>query len=87
MSLETRIIKSLDRIRPYIQRDGGNIEFVSVDDEGVVTIEFFGACVGCGLLDYTLKGGIEALLMEEVPEVKQVIAKDYDLISYKKFEL
>lgn len=80
MSLETRILKSLDRIRPYIQRDGGNIEFISVDDEGVVTVKFFGACVGCGLLDFTLKGGVEALLMEEVPEVTQVVAQDYDLI-------
>lgn len=83
MSLETRIMKSLDRIRPYIQRDGGNIEFISVDDEGVVTVQFFGACVGCGLLDFTLKGGVEALLMEEVPEVTQVIAKDYELIRPK----
>lgn len=83
MSLETRIMKSLDRIRPYIQRDGGNIEFISVDDEGVVTVQFFGACVGCGLLDFTLKGGVEALLMEEVPEVTQVIAKDYELIRQK----
>lgn len=80
MALETRIKKSLDRIRPYIQRDGGNIEFVSVDEHGVVTVQFFGACVGCGLLDYTLKGGVEALLMEEVPEVTQVIAQDYELI-------
>lgn len=85
MSLETRIIKSLDRIRPYIQRDGGNIEFISVDDEGVVTVQFFGACVGCGLLDFTLKGGVEALLMEEVPEVTQVVAQDYELIKPKEY--
>lgn len=81
MTLEKRIIKSLDRIRPYIQRDGGNIEFISIDDQGVVTVKFFGACVGCGLLDFTLKGGVEALLMEEVPEITQVIAQDYDLIK------
>lgn len=77
MSLENRIIKSLDRIRPYIQRDGGNIEFVSVDEEGIVTVKFFGACVGCSLQVFTLKGGVEALLMEEVPEVKGVEAIDY----------
>ncbi len=75
--LENRILKSLDRIRPYIQRDGGNIEFVSVSEEGVVTVRFLGACVGCGLLDYTLKGGVEALLMEEVPEVTEVIAEEF----------
>ena len=78
MTLEDRIKKSLDRIRPYIQRDGGNIEFISVDDNGVVTVKFFGACVGCGLLDYTLKGGVEALLMEDVPEVTEVVAEDFD---------
>ena len=78
MALEDRIKKSLDRIRPYIQRDGGNIEFISVDENGVVTVKFFGACVGCGLLDYTLKGGVEALLMEDVPEVTEVVAEDFD---------
>lgn len=77
MSLENKIIKSLDRIRPYIQRDGGNIEFVSVNEEGIVTVKFFGACVGCSLQVFTLKGGVEALLMEEVPEVKGVEAIDY----------
>ncbi|NLL75295.1 MAG: NifU family protein [Erysipelothrix sp.] len=77
MSLENRIIKSLDRIRPYIQRDGGNIEFVSVNEEGIVTVKFFGACVGCSLQVFTLKGGVEALLMEEVPEVNGVEAIDY----------
>lgn len=77
MSLENRIIKSLDRIRPYIQRDGGNIEFVSVNEEGIVTVKFFGACVGCSLQVFTLKGGVEALLMEEVPEVNGVKAIDY----------
>ena len=78
MALEDRIKKSLDRIRPYIQRDGGNIEFISVDENGVVTVKFFGACVGCGLLDYTLKGGVEALLIEDVPEVTEVVAEDFD---------
>lgn len=79
MTLEERIIQSLDKIRPYIQRDGGDIEFVSVDDKGVVTVRLLGACVGCGLIDYTLKGGVEALLMDDIPEVSEVIALDYEL--------
>lgn len=78
MTLEERIIKSLDKIRPYIQRDGGDMEFVSVDHDGVVTVKLLGACVGCGLIDYTLKGGVEALLMDEIPEVTGVIAEDFD---------
>lgn len=77
MTLEQKIIKTLDRIRPYIQRDGGDMEFVSVDDKGVVTVKLLGACVGCSLIDYTLKGGVEALLMDEIPEVTEVIAQDY----------
>lgn len=77
MSLESRILKSLDRIRPYIQRDGGNIEYVSINDEGIVTVKFFGACVGCSLQVFTLRGGVEALLMEEVPEVKGVEAIEF----------
>lgn len=79
MTLEDRIIQSLDKIRPYIQRDGGDMEFVSVDDKGVVTVRLLGACVGCGLIDYTLKGGVEALLMDDIPEVSEVIALDYEL--------
>lgn len=79
MTLEDRIIKSLDKIRPYIQRDGGDMEFVSVDDRGVVTVKLLGACVGCGLIDYTLKGGVEALLMDDIPEVTEVVALDYNM--------
>ncbi len=79
MTLEDRIIQSLDKIRPYIQRDGGDMEFVSVDANGVVTVKLLGACVGCGLIDYTLKGGVEALLMDDIPEVTEVIAQDYDI--------
>ncbi|MDE8285496.1 NifU family protein [Erysipelothrix rhusiopathiae] len=77
MTLEERIIESLDKIRPYIQCDGGDMEFVSVDENGVVTVKLLGACIGCGLIDYTLKGGVEALLMDEIPEVTGVIAQDY----------
>ena len=77
MTLEERIIRSLDKIRPYIQRDGGDMEFVSDDENGIVTVRLLGACVGCGLIDYTLRGGVEALLMDEIPEVTGVIAEDY----------
>lgn len=79
MTLEQRIVTSLDKIRPYIQRDGGDMEFVSVNEEGIVTVRLLGACVGCGLIDYTLRGGVEALLMDEIPEVRGVIAEDFDL--------
>lgn len=76
MTLEEKIIITLDRIRPYIRQDGGDVEFVSIDDNGVVTVQLLGACIGCYLVDYTLKGGIEAILMDEIPEVTGVIAQE-----------
>lgn len=73
--IEKKIINTIQRIRPYIIGDGGDIEFVKFDEEtGVVEVRFLGACVGCYLLDFTLKGGVERLLMDEIPEITEVIA-------------
>ena len=58
----------LNRIRPFIQGDGGDVEFVRYE-EGIVYVKLLGACVGCASADLTLKEGIEALLLEEVPGV------------------
>lgn len=66
-----RIEFTLNKIRPYIQRDGGDVQFVSFED-GVVTVTMLGACAGCMSLDATLTDGIEAILMDEVPEVNRV---------------
>jgi Fe-S cluster biogenesis protein NfuA len=77
MELEKKIKLTLDRIRPYIQGDGGDIEFVSYNEEtGVVIVKLLGACIGCSLVDFTIKGGVEALLMDEIPEVRAVITED-----------
>ena len=65
------IKKVLDKIRPYLNSEGGDLEFVDFVD-GVVYVKMLGACEGCGSLDYTLKDGIEALLVEYVPEVIEV---------------
>lgn len=73
LTMEKEVIAVIDKIRPYIQRDGGDIEFVSVDDQGVVKVRMLGACVGCGLIDITLKDGLEALLLDEVPGVTEVV--------------
>lgn len=82
MELEKKIILTINRIRPYIQGDGGDIEFVSFDSEtGVVVVRLLGACVGCSLVDFTIKGGVEALLMDEIPEVKEVITEDVFLFG------
>ncbi|MBQ2892133.1 MAG: NifU family protein [Bacilli bacterium] len=58
----------INRIRPFLQADGGDVEFIKFE-EGIVYVKLHGACVGCTSVDITLKDGIEALLLEEVPGV------------------
>ena len=70
--IENDIIKNLNHIRPYLRSEGGDLEFISYHD-GVVEVRMLGACVDCGSLDFTLKDGIEALLVENVPEVIEVV--------------
>jgi len=72
MSIEERIIAVLDNIRPYLISEGGNIEFVKYDD-GIVYVSMQGACANCGMVDITLKEGIEAILLDEISEIKGVI--------------
>lgn len=74
--LETRIGAIIDRIRPAVQSDGGDIEFVEITPEGTVRIRFHGACVGCPSSLMTLKMGIERNLMDYVPEIQRVEAVD-----------
>lgn len=71
MEKEKQILETINKIRPYINRDGGDVEFVSFDD-GIVTVKMLGACVGCAIVDQTVFYGIESLLMEEVAGVKGV---------------
>ena len=66
-----RIEKTIGKIRPYIQQDGGDVQLVDFND-GVVTVQMYGACAGCMAIDATLTEGIQAILMDEVPEVKEV---------------
>ena len=66
--MEKEIIYILEKIRPYIQNDGGDIEFVKFEN-GIGYVRMHGACVGCMELDTTMKEGVEALLLEEVPGV------------------
>lgn len=62
------IKKTLKKIRPYLQADGGDVDFIKFED-GIVYVRLLGACIGCASSDETIKGGIEALLLEEVPGV------------------
>ncbi|MDD4635785.1 MAG: NifU family protein, partial [Dehalococcoidales bacterium] len=63
----------LDKIRPSLQADGGNVELVDVTDDGVVKVSLKGACAGCPMSSMTLKNGIERLLKQEIPGVKEVV--------------
>ncbi len=63
----------LDKIRPSLIADGGNVELVEVND-GVVKLKLTGACAGCPMSTMTLKNGIERILKQEIPEVKEVVA-------------
>lgn len=71
--MKERIEAALDRIRPYLQRDGGDVELVGVED-GVVKVRLRGTCGGCPMATMTLKQGIERTLKQMVPEVKEVVA-------------
>ena len=65
---EIRIKEIIKKIRPYLQADGGDVEYVSYEN-GIVYVKLLGACIGCSSADATLKDGIEAILLEEVPGV------------------
>lgn len=73
MKKQEKIIKDIiDKLRPFLINDGGNIEYIKYEDN-IVYIRMMGACANCQMLDLTLKDGIEAAIMNEVPEVKAVI--------------
>ena len=74
--LATRVRDVLELMRPMIQEDDGDIEFVEVTDEGLVRIRFLGACVGCPSSSHTLHQGIERLLKERIEEVTGVEAQE-----------
>jgi Fe-S cluster biogenesis protein NfuA len=72
MTLQEKVESALDKLRPSLQADGGNVEFVSVDEEGLVKVKLTGACGGCPMSQMTLKMGIEKVLKQNVPEVSAV---------------
>ncbi len=69
---ENKIKQIIDKLRPFLINDGGNIEFVKYENN-IVYIKMIGACANCQMLDLTLKDGIEAAIQEEVPEVEEVV--------------
>ena len=69
-----RVNAALDKVRPYLEADGGNISLEEVTDDYVVKVKLLGACHGCPFSYQTLKAGVEQALRKEVPELKGLVA-------------
>ena len=72
--MKEKIEIALNKVRPFLQADGGDVELVDVTPEGVVKIKLTGACVGCPMSQMTLKHGVEKAIREAVPEITEVIS-------------
>ncbi|HIJ19972.1 MAG TPA: NifU family protein [Deltaproteobacteria bacterium] len=72
MTLMEKVNDALQKVRPSLQADGGDVQLVDVNDEGLVRVKLTGACGGCPMSQMTLKMGIEKILKQNVPEVKSV---------------
>jgi len=72
--MKEKVKKALEKIRPVLKADGGDVELVDVTDDGKIKVKLTGACGTCPMSQMTLKMGIERLLKKEVPEVKEVVS-------------
>ncbi len=72
--MKEKVEAALEKVRPALQRDGGDVELVEVTEDGVVKVRLQGACQGCPMAQMTLQMGIERVLKEEVPDIKSVQA-------------
>lgn len=72
--MKEKIEEALKEIRKNLQADGGDIELVDITDDGIVKVKFIGACESCPMSQMTLQFGVEKLLKQKVPEVKEVIS-------------
>lgn len=70
--MRDKVQAALEKVRPTLQQDGGDVVLIDVSPAGVVTVQLTGACKGCPMSNATLKNGIERFLKSEVPEVKLV---------------
>ena len=72
-AIKERVEKALEKIRPYLHADGGDISLVDITEDMVVRVEMQGACNGCPFSLQTLKAGVEIAVKKEVPEIKEVV--------------
>ena len=74
MTLKEKVEDALKEVRPMLEADGGNVELVSVSDDGKVTLKLMGACGSCPMSQMTLKMGVERIIKKKVPEIKEVVS-------------
>jgi Fe-S cluster biogenesis protein NfuA len=72
--MRDKVEKALEKIRPMLQADGGNVELIDVSKDGIVKLKLTGTCGCCPMSQMTLKNGVERIIKQEVPEVKEVVA-------------
>jgi Fe-S cluster biogenesis protein NfuA len=72
MNIEERIRTALSEIRPFLQKDGGDVQFVRMRNDGVLELSWIGTCKICPMSQMTLRAGVERKVMNEVPEVRRV---------------
>lgn len=72
MTLREKVESALDKVRPSLQADGGDVQLVDVGDDGIVKVRLTGACGGCPMSQMTLKMGIERILKQNIPEIQAV---------------
>jgi Fe-S cluster biogenesis protein NfuA len=72
--MKEKVEQALAKIRPALQRDGGDVELVDVAENGLVKVRLPGACRGCPMSQMTLKAGVERIIKQQVPEVTSVVA-------------
>ncbi|OYT13152.1 MAG: hypothetical protein B6I19_06600 [Bacteroidetes bacterium 4572_114] len=76
--ITTKVENVIDQIRPYLQQDGGDIEFIEMTDDNVVNVRLLGACGSCPHSTMTLKNGVETAMKKAIPQVKSVEAVNLD---------
>ncbi|HAJ57056.1 MAG TPA: hypothetical protein DCL35_04725 [Candidatus Omnitrophica bacterium] len=74
MTLKEKVEDALKEVRPMLEADGGNVELISVSDDGKVTLRLTGACGSCPMSQMTLKMGVERIIKKQVPEIKEVVS-------------
>ena len=73
-TVREKVVNALNRVRPYLQNDGGDIDLIEITDDLTVKVKLTGACHGCPYAMQTLKAGVEQAIIQEVPEIKRVIS-------------